>query len=386
MTTRKELRARMAQYLNGLTREDLFGRFGITRTARIDTLDHLGVPVYSSVRPAARVISVSAGKSLDRDLARAGAVAEAIEFATFENPLTDFWVTPLVRGDLSTCADSEWTTEMPIAVEHVTSWTYGSEVLLPSDLVWLVKREGQEQHFMRGSNGQALGVTFEDAFCQGLLECVERDQVTLRRLSLERLGVYPPALDLRSAVPPAIQELCERVNAGGLKLYLFFCTCDIPLPTFWALLLDRNYVNFAGWGTAVTNDEAARRAILEAIQSRAVYIRGARDDIERKKFMNLNGIDTVEMIREVEGLPKIKWNIGVERNGTVEEELLFVLNALGSWRDQIYYKHIDLGDMHAVKAIVLGLEQPMLPRWRSMRWDQLYADNFCGAKLVRPVS
>ena len=151
-------------------------------------------------------------------------------------------------------------------------------------LIWLAKREGKERHFMTSSNGQAVGPTFADAFCQGLCECVERDQLTLRRLSLSRLGVYPPIVDLSHDIPESIGELHLKCSNASLKLVLFYCTADIPIPVYWAILFDPNgYASFSGWGCHITHEHAAERAILEAIQSRAVYIAGARDDIERKQ-------------------------------------------------------------------------------------------------------
>jgi YcaO-like protein with predicted kinase domain len=388
MITRSEQRRASAEYLNSLSQDELFRRFEITRTARIDGLDCIGVPVYSCARPEARVISVSAGKSLDARMARAGAVAEAIEFATFEKPVGRFWVTGF-GGDLQlpTCLDSAWTSETPIAIEFVTSLS-GERWLLPSDLIWLTKREGKEQHFMRSSNGQALGATFEDAFCQGLCECVERDQLTLRRISLKKLGIYPPVVDLQHGdIPQSIRLLRLKCVEASLKLHLFFCTCDIPIPVYWAILFDpTGYASFSGWGAGVRNEPAAERAILEAIQSRAVYIAGARDDIERRKFTAIQESDVRSMIAAIEAQPKIKWMAGFEPELSTEMELQWVLAALSAWRDKIYFKHIDLGDMHCVKSIILGLEQPMHDNWRPMRWDKLYEDHLRRAEPLSATS
>ena len=76
-----------ATWLNGLSRDQLFEGWGITRVSQITRLDIVGIPVYSAARPAAKTLSCNSGKSLQRRLARAGAIAEAIEYFTFENPV-----------------------------------------------------------------------------------------------------------------------------------------------------------------------------------------------------------------------------------------------------------------------------------------------------------
>jgi len=55
------------------------GELGITRLADVTGLDHVGLPVYMAVRPNARSLSVSQGKGIDRDSAKASALMEAIE-------------------------------------------------------------------------------------------------------------------------------------------------------------------------------------------------------------------------------------------------------------------------------------------------------------------
>ena len=55
------------------------GEFGITRVANITGLDRVGIPVYVAVRPNARSLSVSQGKGVDRDAAKASAIGESVE-------------------------------------------------------------------------------------------------------------------------------------------------------------------------------------------------------------------------------------------------------------------------------------------------------------------
>jgi YcaO-like protein with predicted kinase domain len=375
METRKTLRTRTANWLNSLSLDELFRRYKITRVSRIDGLDCIGVPVFSVCRPEAATVSVNAGKSLDARMARAGAIAEGIEFATFESPVGNFSVDPGLMNDpewFPFARDSAWTEETPIANEDVTLWGNGSLINVPSDIVWLIRRARYDgtPHFQMTSNGQAVGATFEDAFLQGVYECVERDQTVLRMCSESVFHVWPPRVE----VPRNLSGIEACVQGASLKLFLFYCTVDVPIPCYWAILADPygGCGTFGGWGCDLNPNYAAERAILESIQSRAVYISGARDDIERRNFEQLKAKDPSDLIRELEALP-ILGDVpeGGYGYGTLEEELSHARELLGPWADRVCYKHIDLGELQAVKVMILGMEQPIAKHWKSMRWHKL---------------
>src|ERR1700736_1514367 len=80
-------RARGARLINSLTRDELFDRYEITRVGNITGFDCIGVPVYHVTRPAGLVLSQNSGKGLDAQTARTGAIAEGIEYHTFEHPV-----------------------------------------------------------------------------------------------------------------------------------------------------------------------------------------------------------------------------------------------------------------------------------------------------------
>jgi YcaO-like protein with predicted kinase domain len=382
MDVRQRLRSKTADYLNSLSLDELFLRFKITRVSRIDGLDCIGVPVYSVCRPEAAAVSVNAGKSLDARMARAGAIAEGIEFATFENPVGKFWVETGLMNPLDWfpfAKDSSWTPQTPFANEDITVWGNGSLINVPSDLVWLIRRHDYDgpNHFQMTSNGQAIGASFEDAFLQGLYECVERDQTVLRMCSESVLHVWPPRVELPENSFP-IRQKCE---CASLKIFLFYCTFDVPIPCYWAILCDPygGCGTFGGWGCDLNPNHAAARAILEAIQSRAVYISGARDDIERRNFDLLKEKDPSELIRELEALPVLgQVPEGGYQYESLAEEIDHARELLGPWAEQVCYKHIDLGELHAVKVLILGMEQPITKHWKSMRWEKLIASYSSG--------
>jgi YcaO-like protein with predicted kinase domain len=367
MMTRAEQRRSSADYLNSLSRDDLFNRFEVTRVADLTGYDIIGVPVYSCSRPCGKSISVSGGKGWTRAMVRAGAIAEAAEFHTFENPSGDFTVEPFGKDPgFPTCKGSKWTPETPVAVEMVDHFATGQTVRFPSELIWMTKRADLPKHFMRSSNGQAVASTFYDAFLTGLYEVVERDQVTLRRVAWKKVGVPPP----RVALPDIVSASTARLS---LSLYLFDCSLDLHFPTFWAILAGEDGT-FAGYGCNIRSSTAAERAILEAIQSRAVWLSGARDDILRRDFQNNRDRTLTQVRSELDPLPISPFPPDQMPELSVEDELMVVLHKLAAYRNNIYYKHIDLGYFHAVKTVVLGLECPQFiseETWRPIRFTTL---------------
>jgi YcaO-like protein with predicted kinase domain len=373
MLTRLQAKQRSAEALNRLSADTLFDRFQVTRVGEITGLDRVGVPVWAATRPCAKVISVTAGKSLDSQMARAGAIAEAIEYSTFENPTGEFitqnW-TAFDSKNLQLAKGADWKTATEIPVEHITHFSTGKQILYPSDLIWLGDRTGKAGLFQRTSNGQSVAGTFEEAFLAGLYECVERDAITIRTCAMTEFGRIPPKHDL-SILQGNLATLRDKIAASGLELFLFHCTFDIPLPVYWAIVIDRSgeLAPFAGWGCNLDSRIAAERAILEAVQSRLVYISGARDDIQRRNFDLLRNQDPNDLISTYESLPQsdtFQSKIG-DLIPAMEKNL--VLGRMSHWAKHVLFKHIEVPfGLHAVKVFVIGLEGPVTPAWQPSRW------------------
>jgi ribosomal protein S12 methylthiotransferase accessory factor YcaO len=300
MMTRKELRQASANYLNALSSDELFERFGITRVGKIDSLDTIGVPVWSACRPGSLTISVTAGKAFSDEMARAGAIAEAIEFHVLEK-------TMLVHG--------------------------------------------------QNSNGNAVGATEDDAMAQAIFEVVERDAGT--KATREWQTGNMPEIVHRYSLPETsacLSAMCEK--AGAVPL-LFYCTKEIKLPVFWCVLVDNSGVgSFAGWGCHIYEEQALNRAILEAIQSRAVYIAGARDDIKRRNFEFIKSMDWSQVTRDYFAAQPSHWIEDRNYELTAETELDF---AKAFIQPRIWSAYANpLGQFTAVRVEVDGLEGPIL--------------------------
>lgn len=262
----------------------------------------MGVPVWASVRPIGALLSVNSGKGFSDDVARAGAIAEAIEFASLEHTVRD------------------------------------------------------------SSNGWALGADYEDALIQGIFEVVERDAVTIWTHRWKNFGRNPPKAPF---IFESWKELKRKCESADLRLLLFYCTLDINLPVFWATLVDpySGLESFGGWGCHLSTEEAGCRAILESIQSRAVIIAGARDDLDRRNIDFLRSLDFPELIKNYDALPPERIPLECFDRDTYST-LTEVLDRLGPWMKHIRTDSVDLGDFVAVGTVIEGLEPPITQTWK----------------------
>jgi ribosomal protein S12 methylthiotransferase accessory factor YcaO len=349
--------------LNDLTLDQLFEHWGITRVGAVDGLDTIGLPVWSACRPLGKAISISAGRGATVEIARAGAIGEAIEHHTFENPLGDFQMKTI--SDFAHLPMAKEFDGKPkiVAVEFVTHWPSGNPILLPSDLFWLVGRGDKLNIFQRSSTGQAVAISKERAFISGLYECIERDAMTIRIATINEFNILPPALKL---IPSPVSDL---IHKAGLKLLLFYCTLEIPVPVVWAVLADPSgeQTAYSGYGTDLDLFKAQQKAITEAVQSRAIYIAGARDDLNWSLIERMRATGHKSLIEEYATSPKFEPERVQPKWETAE-----LLQCLGGWAQNIFVKMIMLPfGLHAVKTIIIGLEPFYTEHWKGgNRWER----------------
>lgn len=378
--TRQELRAACAEGLNRLSKAELLEKFAISRLARIDRLDNIGLPVYTSTRPLSKTVAIHCGKSFDLNLARAGAIAEAIEFEVAEHPYGPFRVATALqlpeeeRLPLDECfpTRSSVVNEMTLVPwEEMTNVQTGAPKLVPSDLVWMVNRIPEQplMHFQMSSNGLASGATLEDAILSGLYEIVERDGWTLNVYLMENLDILPKRVPLVN-LPPQLETLVRRMEANGLKIHVTDCTTDYQVPVFGATILDLSGAGsgtFAGYGAHLDAETALSRAICEAIQGRACYISGARDDLLRRQFLLMKRLDQEKMDKIFMAL-KLGSSIAEYRRlafPDVRTELRYLLKLLKSRGvSEVFVK--DFGEhvgLHVVRVFSPQCEPHRFDHW-----------------------
>ena len=354
-----------------------FGTVGLTRLANLTGLDRIGVPVTLAVRPNGRVLSNAAGKGLTLEAANASAAMEAIEIYHAETVRL-----PVVRRPYEELVAERAT--IPIAAlprarhaifnAHIPErWVLGwdlvqqEEVPVPLTLVSLVADHGWTSTwspFQGGSNGLASGNQFLEALCAGLFEVVERDAVVCHMVAWEQVGHAIPRLRLETIRFALVQDLLARLSAARVKPLVFDCTVDTGVPVYLAYLYDeveRRAGIFRGSGAHLDPEVAMVRALTEAIQARAVYFAGSRDDLLRRGLLSLQIHDDYRAVQLLESVPPMvdAGELTSQATPMFEADVQIVLRKLRrAGLDRVVV--LDLThpgfDVSVVRVIVPGLE------------------------------
>ena len=268
---------------------------GITRLANITGLDHLGIPVAMAFRPNSQSVSVSQGKGLTLDAAKASALMESVETYCAERIAL-----PRVRASyrevvnkrevvdvnhLPWCVDSAFHDDLPRLWVEGLDLVSGASVAVPFELVhtdYTVTAPEPEDCFAADTNGLASGNHVLEAIAHGLCEVIERDATTLwqLRLSDDRSATV---VDPESVDDPNCRELLDRFDEAELDVLIWNATSDLGVAVFYCLAVDReteNAVPEFGAGCHPCRDIALVRALTEAAQARTTYIAGSRDDFD----------------------------------------------------------------------------------------------------------
>jgi ribosomal protein S12 methylthiotransferase accessory factor len=298
----------------------------VTRVARITGLDRTGIEVASAIRPRGHVLQATAGKGLAFEHAAWGALMEAAELDGAERPIAGPWasVGELVaaRGPAGVVSPRALDPEGGPSWDGVRlAWREGAELvgggraLVPAHAVHVPPAGGPwlGPALVRWtSNGMGAAPRREDALLHALLEAIERDRLA-RALpegftegELRRRMIDPRSLG-RAA--PLAARLVGAIEARGFRVYLFDlggrgatstptssptpnptstpipplpASFDPGLPCAAALIVDPHLGAVpvaAGYACRLRRDGALVAALLEAAQSRATEIHGAREDV-----------------------------------------------------------------------------------------------------------
>jgi ribosomal protein S12 methylthiotransferase accessory factor len=281
------------------------GSCGVTRLANITGLDRVGVPVALATRPNGATLSTSAGKGLTLEQAFVSAAMEAMETTVAETLVPD-------RRGLS-WKQMESSHHAVIDASRLTlrrfaglnrdwprDWLMGWDLLqecrcaVPFSMVSLTRPGAAKEPpvLPASSNGLASGATLLEAVLNAILEVMERD-------ALGRYGILGPGVtrvDLSDAdvldvpvvsaavgdKPLALGTLLER---SGLRVMAVQIPSIAPSYVYAVVLVDPELAKvgvYHGTACALDSGSALRGALLEALQSRAVYIAGTRDDYSRE--------------------------------------------------------------------------------------------------------
>jgi ribosomal protein S12 methylthiotransferase accessory factor len=266
---------------------------GITRLARQTSLDRIGIPCFSAIRPAGLTLSVSQGKGHDDASAMASALMEAAEFAIAEQPQAPSRTASaaeLQRVGETVCAPSRllppaqlFPIDLPIRWLQGKAWPLGDAVWIPQDVVTIGGEAEDLPAVSRSTNGLASGNTTEEALFHAICELLERDATSLWSLLSDpaRLATEFAADAVDDA---AVRRMGLDIEDAGLELRLFDQTTDLGVPCVMAVISEpplagaRLFDMAAGYGCHPVGARATARAITEAAQTRITNIAGGRDD------------------------------------------------------------------------------------------------------------
>lgn len=274
---------------------------GITRVADVTGLDRIGIPVVMVCRPTSRSLSVSQGKGLTLDAARASGLMESIELHHAEHlrlPVRISSYRDLAARE--TVVDpqlvhrpsvSRFTPDGAVPWVQATGMRSGRPFWVPFELVDLdsrVPRGYATGHFFASSNGLASGNTREEAEVHALAEVVERDAHQLWTLR-SRAARDATRVDLSSVDDPVCIALLDCIHDAGLACMVSDLTSDVGIACFSAVVADREGTTaqpigpMLGSGAHPDRRAALARALTEAAQSRLTVIAGSRDDLDRAR-------------------------------------------------------------------------------------------------------
>jgi ribosomal protein S12 methylthiotransferase accessory factor len=272
--------------------------FGITRLARLTGLDHIGIPVWSAIRPNARTLAVSQGKGVNDDAAAASAMMEAIEVATAERrdlPRLTLSIDAMIASGRRAAPLPELLRAgaAPPDPDEPIDWVEGFDLIdnapawAPLDAVRL-DETAEAGRYWQSTDGLASGNVLWEAAFHGLCERVERDALMLWTLC-DDAEVAARCRDPRDFADAELDALTGKIAAAGLRLSLFDIASDAAIPVCFATIsppLDeppsrwRHFDLASGSGCHPDPARAAIRAVTEAAQSRVTAISGARDDFD----------------------------------------------------------------------------------------------------------
>ncbi len=277
---------------------------GITRVADITSLDRIGIPVFSCIRPTAEAgaITVYNGKGATVEESRISAIMEGIE--RYSSELHDRKVTlapyqeMLAHGNVIDPKDLI----LPEGADtdRLVAWTEGYDianneaVILPAHAVFHPLPPNYRSLFRTSTNGLASGNTFEEAVFHALSEVIERDAWSL----VEACRDTGPCL--AEIDDPSLVEMLDKFSAAQVEVKVRDITSDIGIPTIAAVsddvLLRDPMLLTIGIGTHTSARIAVMRALTEVAQSRLTQIHGAREDTTLAELRKRMGYERARKI------------------------------------------------------------------------------------------
>ena len=277
---------------------------GITRVADITSLDRIGIPVFSCIRPTAEsgAITVYNGKGATVEESRISAIMEGVERYSSELHDRRTHLAPfqemLAHGRVLDPKDLILPKEAD--VDRLMPWIEGYDiandesVIVPAHAVFHPLPPNYRGPFRTNTNGLASGNTFEEAVFHALSEVIERDAWSLVEACRD---TGPCVVNIDD---PMIADMQKKFADAQVEVMVRDITSDIGIPTMAAVaddvLLKDPMLLTIGIGTHTSARIAVMRALTEVAQSRLTQIHGAREDTTLAELRKKMGYDRAKRI------------------------------------------------------------------------------------------
>lgn len=367
----------------------LLPKIGVTRIANITDLDRVGIPVFSAIRPsaAAGAISIYSGKGISETNARISAIMESFERCLAEQPEVSINLsgvelnTERITGTYESLCESYPTLypdalllPQPVAEQTSLEWVMGHdlmndvEVLVPANAVFHpYDPKNGTKLFRSNTNGLASGNTIEEAVLHGLLEVIERDELSIAEYTRN------PGTEIVLTESDGMNfKLKRKLEEAGILVKIWLLDSDIEIPTVVVALDDTVLKDPAllvmGAGAHLSPEIAVSRAITEAAQSRVVQIHGAREDTDREQVVRTFGYDHMKRMNSYwyEDLEKVHMDeLADNSSDTPAANINTVLEQLDDIADGAIIADLSRGvDIPVIRAIIPAFELYTLDRER----------------------
>lgn len=254
---------------------------GVSRLNRIDTLGDLDFPVWVASRPNSKMsLTVTAGKGVTSEESQCSALFEALEVSCAESipPNFDIEVVTqksnffkIISFDSLSCLKED--NNYPYSIVH--NFETSQLACVPTSSLTISPIYGP---FVGNTNGLASGTTFHEAILHGLFEIIERHS-----WSLELLRRKAKSLNQSTIPDSIIKKSLQNLIAKGWRIEIKDISAPLDIPTYYSVIfnpdLPDTHLTAAGLGVHLDPQIALNRSILEAMQSLAVCISGAREDL-----------------------------------------------------------------------------------------------------------
>ncbi|HAT9067748.1 TPA: YcaO-like family protein [Legionella pneumophila] len=269
---------------------------GISRLADLSYLDDTSdLKIFSAIRPNAKSITVSMGKSIHKDEAQCAALMESIETYFAEE----------VKPEIINVSQEDLANNHDLFV-NLNKQDYGATVLSKQSLDWCLGRtliSNKEIYiphialsldsnlllskiFGQNSDGIASGSNYKEALIYSFLELIERNSTKLsKKKQLEHVEC----------------DIFRFTDMNKISASFYFYENIFNLPVIESNILNSNPLNnqsvVAGYSCHFSKHEAVMKAYIEAIQSKVGIISGARDDLDQSCY-NFLKLKTLTQIPE----------------------------------------------------------------------------------------